>query len=432
MEINKARFEIVTIHYNTPDLLMKLYNSIRKHLDKDIWFRVIDGSDTIHYEFLHLEKRDKFFKFDRKGYNIHHGAGMHYAIQTSVMDHILIFDSDCVVLKPEILERLFSLMNNDTYAVGKIYKVLKSGMHTEDFKDFVLYLHPKTMLLNLDKYKNYHHFINHGAPCIEAMCDISERKDYHVLQHCEDLDNYVFEKGRGTVERFGYGLKKKRTKRNKVKFNILLRTSGRPNYYRNCIESIRSQTYKDYKIIVSYDDEETFNYVKGSHPDVCLKNERLKWPKPRPVEFDPYIGRRRLFAPYNLYFNNMISHCDDGYIIFLDDDDKLNCPDALYQIYHNIKTEDDLLFWRVQFPGKLIPTDDVFGGRPICCNIASNSFSFHKKHWINWDEWNLGDYRIASLLYNKLQRRIYINKPLAALQRSIANGLGIRDDLKTN
>ena len=38
--------------------------------------------------------------------------------------------------------------------------------------------------------------------------------------------------------------------------NILVRTSGRPLYFKKCIESIKIQNYNNYRILISYDNEE--------------------------------------------------------------------------------------------------------------------------------------------------------------------------------
>jgi len=424
------KVEVITVHYNTPDLLLNLYKSVREFLGKTIPFRVIDGSEHPYDQFIKIENKDPHFTFERIGYNIHHGNGMHHAIKTSKADYLLILDSDATVIAPGLLEKMMGLMDDATHSIGRIYKVDIHGENVNTLSDFILYVHPKTILINKKIYFKYKPFKNHGAPCLFAMKDINDKKDFHVIKDFKNLTDYVIEKGRGTVERFGYGLRTKKAIRQDIVFNILVRTSGRPNYYKRCIESIRRQTYSNFKIIVSYDDEQTFDYVKRSHPDFYVKVKRQPIPSPRPLIFDPFVGRRRMLSPYNLYFNKMIGLCQNGYIIFLDDDDMFADSDALFLLYRNIKSENDLVFWRVGFPNnRVLPPDNVFGGRPQPAKLASCGFSFHKKHWLNWDEWTYGDYRIAALLYERIYRKVYINKVLTKLQRSVANGLGQRDDL---
>lgn len=433
--MERQDFEIVSIHYNTPDLFELLYLSIRKVLGKNVPIRIIDGSE-VYQPIFESHKFDSNLSVDRIGYNIHHGNGMDYAIRTSKYKYILILDSDCIILREDLIDVLFKQMDDNTYGVGKVYKVLPNGIDTDSFDNFILYLHPKTMLLNKDMYNKYAAFKNHGSPCIYAMTDINLRKDYHVIKCIENLSTYVFEKGRGTVERFGYGLRRSVVQKeiyfdnSKITFNILVRTSGRPNYFKNCLNSIRSQIYKNYRIIVSVDDDETYNYVSKHNIQHIVRNVRKDIPNPRPVMFDETIGRRRQLAPYNLYFSKMKAHCDPaGYVIFLDDDDMFMDSKSLYNIYKEIRTENDLIFWKVQFPNRLVPSDDVWGQRPQCCNMASCGFSFHFRNWIDWDGWTMGDYKLASTLYERVKSKVYINRVLTTLQRKEANGLGRRDDL---
>ena len=44
--------------------------------------------------------------------------------------------------------------------------------------------------------------------------------------------------------------------------NILIRTSSRPHYFDKCIESILNQEYKNYRVIVCYDTEDSKSYIE--------------------------------------------------------------------------------------------------------------------------------------------------------------------------
>ena len=46
--------------------------------------------------------------------------------------------------------------------------------------------------------------------------------------------------------------------------NILIRTSGRPVYFKKCIDSIRKQDYSNYRILISYDTKEDLKYIKSN------------------------------------------------------------------------------------------------------------------------------------------------------------------------
>jgi len=56
--------------------------------------------------------------------------------------------------------------------------------------------------------------------------------------------------------------------------NILVRTSNRPNFFAKCYQSIREQTYKNIRLIVSYDDEFTKEYTSGYETDSLVGFKR--------------------------------------------------------------------------------------------------------------------------------------------------------------
>ena len=376
--------EIVTVHYNTPDLLMILYDSIRKFLPKDLLFRVIDGSEMIHDEFIELEKKDPFFQFKRLGYNIHHGNGMHYALAHSEKEYVLIIDSDAIILKKGLIDEMMKLMKDETYAVGGICKTNPNGINVDSVDSFILYLHPRCMLINLKNYFEYAKLTNHGAPCICAMNDINKKMKWDVLVNFNELDDYVYEKGRGTVARFGYGLGRKSDIAifNKVYpiINIPLRTSGRPNYFKSCVDSVFGQSYKNINLIVSVDDQQSENYVKQCGIRNIIRVKREIDPTKK-TYFDDQIGRTRRYAPYNLYLNELYKHLKPGFIVGINNDDAFAISEAIKIIVYNIENEDQLIFWKVQFPnGQIIPSDKSWGGKPVCCDFSGLGFSFSTKY----------------------------------------------------
>lgn len=96
--------------------------------------------------------------------------------------------------------------------------------------------------------------------------------------------------------------------------NILIRTSNRPVYFANCIESIKKQTNRNYKIIVGCDNKED-NYFK-EYEHIIYDRIEAK------AEKDIYVNDTRIkHFPFNLYFNELYKKVKSGYIMFLDDDD---------------------------------------------------------------------------------------------------------------
>lgn len=219
---------------------------------------------------------------------------------------------------------------------------------------------------------------------------------------------------------------------NSKRFNILVRTSNRPNYFRACYESIMNQTFQNFKIFVSCDNNETCDYLKKySNINVILLS------KPSTDNFPaPDIPRGNNLAkfPYNIYLNQLMKQVRNGYILYLDDDDILMHPTSLQIIANHISGKDDLIFWRVQFPyGKLIPEDEYFGGPPEFWHISGIGFAFHSKYipFAQWDGWKGGDYAVATKLYRTVPNKKYIDQVLTGLQRTEGwGGFGKHEDKK--
>lgn len=204
--------EIVTVNYNTPDLVDRLIKSIRE-VEGDCPIRIIDGSSG---EFIQ-ELKDVVSKYKNvtvnyQGWNIHHGRGMNLALETSKEDRILFIDSDNFIKKP-ILRLMLEQKNK---VVGWYCFCDKNGRGTlrkPEGDKIYKYYHPSFMLIDVDFYKrSKSKFIHHGAPCIGFMiehqdldaCDIPELLGIEFNQ----IDEYINLKGRGTVDRFGYNLGK--------------------------------------------------------------------------------------------------------------------------------------------------------------------------------------------------------------------------------
>lgn len=206
--------------------------------------------------------------------------------------------------------------------------------------------------------------------------------------------------------------------------NILIRTSSRPNYFNGCVESIYKQKYKNWNIIIGVDDLKSLSYTqpaKGRDIIYDYKNYVI----PTPPKSEEYGIPFR----YNLYINDLQNEVKNGYIIIIDDDDKLYDEYSLQKIADTVKTDDDLVFWRVKFPNRLVPSDSNFGKPPVLKDIAGPGFSFHVKNKILWEPYKRGDYRVAKKLYEKIKNKIFINDVITSLQRRVEDGMGRRDDV---
>jgi hypothetical protein len=213
--------------------------------------------------------------------------------------------------------------------------------------------------------------------------------------------------------------------------NILIRTSNRPGYFDNCYRGIRGQSYKNVRLIVSFDSDGTFNYVR-KYPVEALVGVKKngKWQK-RPIKqlFDGTC--RKPFYP-NLYLNKMMRHVHPGYILILDDDNMFSDKGSLGYIAESITNGHQILFWKVQFPGFTVPKNFEYGRPPRPRQVDSSGFCFSTGYVNNaiWDGYTYGGYQVANRLFKAVPDVVYINEALTSLQG--APGHGGQLDLSTS
>lgn len=208
-----------------------------------------------------------------------------------------------------------------------------------------------------------------------------------------------------------------------MKVYILTRTSGRPNYFRENVESVKMQTYPNIEQIACADDDESFEYASKLVKNI-IRVER----RPKREEHD------WRHSPYNLYCNELMEQIKEpGWVMFLDDDDMFTDRNAVSKIVSQIKTEDEFLVWKIKFPKAIIP--GMSWGRAIIPgDIDANCYMFHSKYiWAaQWDEVKESDFRVAQKLSRLLPIK-WIDEVLTkvnnqkALHGTIA-GLGRRED----
>jgi GT2 family glycosyltransferase len=182
----------VCVNYNTPELLTKALESIRKFYDFPII--VIDGSEEPK-DYPEVESI-------KVGHNIGHGLGMDLGIKQSVTQYVLTFDTDIEMEKP-CIEEMLNLMREDTYAVGKIYYVDNTyyyNKHKEYFEGnpIAYVVHPSFQIVQRSEYLKYAPYISDGAPTVLSYHDIKRHnKEREVLIDFPVLD-YITHSNAGT------------------------------------------------------------------------------------------------------------------------------------------------------------------------------------------------------------------------------------------
>jgi glycosyltransferase involved in cell wall biosynthesis len=211
--------------------------------------------------------------------------------------------------------------------------------------------------------------------------------------------------------------------------NILIRTSGRPAFFNECMRSIREQDYKNVEVIVGTDDPESAEYVKKYKVRHVEYTPDMNIPDPPVVIADgkTIYGRK---AFYNLYLNELNNAVKDGWVLYHDDDMELK-PGMLSKAVARIKSDNDLILWRVLTNGKVVPSDEHFGVPPWNCDITASCL-FHSKHLplIRWEAYRKGNYRVLKILYSQLNP-VWINE-IMAVTGEVGNGFKKDSSVKIN
>ena len=161
------RIPIVTVSYNSPDLIAALLASIRRFYPNPVY--VIDGSrPEVAAQIRPVAEQYPDVRFIPFGYNIHHGPGMTWAIRNlDLHGPVLFLDSDVEVLRRGFLESLRAALAPGLYGVGSLQYVNALGQPVE--QDGYLYLHPACMLCDIDVMRQWPLPIKHGAPMMPSM-----------------------------------------------------------------------------------------------------------------------------------------------------------------------------------------------------------------------------------------------------------------------
>lgn len=214
--------KVLSVNYNTPDLIYTMVKSFRQFYNNDIL--IIDGSNQKEYE----EAKNLLSEFNdieihHFGFNLHHGKSMAYGFNVLDCDKILVLDSDIIILKNGILELLENMLEPEFYGVGDIQRIDDRGYNIGSRKGAIglkeseneelgyAYLHPAFMLINRNVALQWPLPINHGAPMIETMKTISIAGKENILKHCEEVHEgfrsdkakYLYHPWCSTVNRTG-------------------------------------------------------------------------------------------------------------------------------------------------------------------------------------------------------------------------------------
>jgi hypothetical protein len=176
------------------------------------------------------------------------------------------------------------------------------------------------------------------------------------------------------------------------KLNILLRTSMRPEFFKKCVESILTQKYENYHIYICYDKIECLSYLKDyetNHSNITtffVQNDSSEKYK------------------FNLYNNELMNKVEDGFILFLDDDDIFSHDMCFKIINENIVDDDSILIWKFMRPDKLIYPKHINDIKMGEIDTTSICFNSKYKDTSRWKDIQCGDFYFYSDLFTELKQ----------------------------
>jgi glycosyltransferase involved in cell wall biosynthesis len=193
--------------------------------------------------------------------------------------------------------------------------------------------------------------------------------------------------------------------------NIIIRTHARPEYFKVMMDSIKSQTYPNYTLIVGSDTD---------CPYYPLAQKLLvDYRKP------DYIPEGMYYSPWNLYLETLAKSCVNGWLIYQDDDDRFTNEKSLQRIVNAINNndEDSLIIWRVKITKDFIVPSYSFGHVVTAGDISGIGIAFHTKHLpVSWGCLSYGDFRICTQLIHKGLKPVWIDMILTETQNGPRNG----------
>jgi glycosyltransferase involved in cell wall biosynthesis len=138
----------------------------------------------------------------------------------------------------------------------------------------------------------------------------------------------------------------------KLLINILIRTSNRPLSFAKCLQSVVDQDYPNIRIIIGIDNQGALRYI------------------PKGLEVYPVSADKSVKYFYDLYIPQLLQYVEDGYVLILDDDDRLN-PNVLSKL----QLEGPGLIVQLQRQNTIVPKDLFFkrGGIGFPCLIFHHS-----------------------------------------------------------
>ncbi len=198
------------------------------------------------------------------------------------------------------------------------------------------------------------------------------------------------------------------------KLNVIIRTSNRPNYFKDCVDSVKAlYTPDEIKFHITIDDYKDLEYVKENlngydYNYYLIDREKVE----KICENIKIIRRPRL---ENYYFN-IIKPFLKGWCFYLDDDDK-----NISKI--NVKKLDSnkIYIARAIVNGRKLPNSKNFGRNVVINDISTLCIICHSSKIVDWTPQCGGDYYFISEMYKKYEC-VWVDEVLSSVQDKLGKG----------
>ncbi len=131
--------------------------------------------------------------------NVHHGPAMDQLARAVETPYFLTFDSDAILYRPGLLEKMLDSITSDTYAVGHLMLLNQNGFNTTD-NTGIAYAHPFCSLFHTETYRKFTPFQKDGSPCFHNQ-RAAQEKGWVIKGF--PVQSYVFHFWKGTVDHIG-------------------------------------------------------------------------------------------------------------------------------------------------------------------------------------------------------------------------------------
>ncbi len=191
------------INYRTPDLVDTAVRSFHLHYPGVRVLVIDNGSNDASARVIDRLEKDlgscvtSLFLEE----NTYHGPAMHRAMLSAETPFVFFLDSDTETRRGGFLEDMTTACSPpNVYGAGKIVHVNRRGFSADSG---IPVLVSAFMLLKREVYHALPPFVHHGLPALDNFKG-AQRQQYELRSF--PVDDYVEHFGRGTAERYGYGL----------------------------------------------------------------------------------------------------------------------------------------------------------------------------------------------------------------------------------